>query len=134
MNTRGLLGRLTVYIVFGSVFSVLITLIVLYVVLHITGVPSERIPRTLLLAGGVVGLAFTLPIFFVRALLYKLLIEKIERMIEAMDRVSRGDLNTPIEPQTNDEFGRMAEAFDRMRLSVKEMLERLEDEIGRRKR
>jgi len=134
LKARGLLGRLTVYIIFGSVFSTAITVCVLYFVLHITDVPSERIPRTLIFAGGVVGLAFTLPIFFVRAVLYKLLIEKIERMIEAMDRVSKGDIDTPVKPQTNDEFGLMAEAFERMRLNVKEMIERLENEGGKRRR
>jgi len=134
LRIRGLLGRLTVYIIFGSVFSTLITIAVLYFVLYITEVPSHRITRTLLFAGAVVGLAFTLPIFFVRAVLYKLLIEKINRMIEAMDRVSRGDIDTPVEPQTNDEFGQMAEAFERMRVSVKEMIVRLEEEIERRKR
>jgi len=134
LKIRGLLGRLTVYIIFGSIFSTVITLVVLYVVLHIAGVPPERIPRTLLFAGGVIGLAFTLPIFFVRALLYKLLIEKIEGMIEAMDRVSRGDLDTPVEPQTSDEFGQMAEAFEKMRQSIREILERLEEEIEKRKR
>jgi len=134
LRIRGLLGRLTVYIILGSIFSTLITIAVLYFVLHITGVPPYRITRTLLFAGAVVGLAFTLPIFFVRAVLYKLLIEKINRMIEAMDRVSRGDIDTPVEPQTNDEFGQMAEAFERMRVSVKEMIVRLEEEIERRRR
>jgi methyl-accepting chemotaxis protein len=117
----------------GSVFSIAITLLVLYVVLYITGVPSYKIPHVLLYAGVVITLAFTLPIFFVRAFLYKLIIEKINHMTDTMDRVSRGDLDTPIEPETNDEFGQMAEAFERMRVSIKEMITKLEGELDRKR-
>ncbi len=126
-----MLRKLTIYVAFGSLFSVLITLSVLYFVLNITGVPNYKIPKIMLYSGGILTLAFTLPIFFVRAFLYKLLIEKIERLIEMMERVSKGDIDTPIEPLTNDEFGQMAEAFERMRVKIKEMLEELEDSVDK---
>jgi len=128
-----LLTRLTIYVTAGSLFSIVITLGVLYVVLVITGVPLEKVPKVMLYSGGVIALAFTLPIFFVRALLYKLLIEKIDKMAEIMDRVSKGDLETPVVPETNDEFGKMAEAFEKMRVSIKEMIEKLEGHIDRRR-
>jgi len=110
----------------GSIFSIVITLVVLYFVLNITGVPREDIPKILLYAGGVVTLAFTLPIFFVRAFLYKLIIEKINKLADTMEKVSKGDLDATIDVRTNDEFGQMAEVFEKMRSEVKDMLSRLE--------
>jgi len=74
LEKGGLLTKLTIYVTLGSVFSIVITLGILYFVLNITGVPREDIPKILLYAGGVITLAFTLPIFFVRAFLYKLVI------------------------------------------------------------
>lgn len=126
MEKGGLLTKLTIYVTVGSVFSIVITLVVLYFVLNITGVPREDIPKILLYAGGVITLAFTLPIFFVRAFLYKLIIEKINKLADTMERVSKGDLDAPIDVKTNDEFGRMAEVFEKMRAEVKDMLSRLE--------
>jgi len=126
LEKGGLLTRLTAYVTLGSIFSIVITLVVLYFVLNITGVPREDIPKILLYAGGVVTLAFTLPIFFVRAFLYKLIIEKINKLADTMEKVSKGDLDATIDVRTNDEFGQMAEVFEKMRSEVKDMLSRLE--------
>ncbi|NPA41094.1 MAG: HAMP domain-containing protein [Aquificae bacterium] len=133
MKSGSLLTRLTIYVTLGSIFSIAITLIVLYIVLHITDVPSDRIPKTMLYSTGVLVLAFMLPIFFVRAFLYKLIVEKIEKMIDNMDRVSRGDLDTPVRPETNDEFGKMAEAFEKMRVNIRDLIRELEEHIDKRK-
>ncbi|RLJ69804.1 HAMP domain-containing protein [Hydrogenivirga caldilitoris] len=133
MEKEGLLGRLTVYVTAGSLFSVLITLGVLYVVLNITDVPSYKIPKIMLFSAAVITLAFTLPIFFVRAVFYKLILERIDHMIDAMERVSKGDLETPIKPETNDEFGHMAEAFEKMRVNIKELISQLEGELDRKR-
>ena len=133
MEKEGLLSKLTAYVAAGSLFSVLITLGVLYFVLHITNVPSHEIPKIMLFSSAVITLSFTLPIFFVRAVFYKLFLEKIDHMIENMDRVSRGDLDTPIEPETNDEFGQMAEAFEKMRVGIKELVSQLEGELDRKR-
>ena len=131
MKKDSLLRKLTIYVAVGSALSAIITLIVLYFVLHITGVPAAEIPKTLIFSGVVIVLIFMLPVFFVRAFLYKLLIEKIELLTETMERVSKGDIETPIEPLTNDEFGKMAEAFEKMRVSIKEMLDKLEGRLDR---
>ncbi len=131
MKKDSLLRKLTIYVAVGSALSAIITLIVLYFVLHITGVPAAEIPKTLIFSGAVIVLIFMLPVFFVRAFLYKLLIEKIELLTETMERVSKGDIETPIEPLTNDEFGKMAEAFEKMRVSIKEMLDKLEGRLDR---
>ncbi len=131
MKKGSLLRKLTIYVAVGSALSAIITLIVLYFVLHITGVPAAEIPKTLIFSGVVITLIFMLPVFFVRAFLYKLLIEKIELLTETMERVSKGDIETPIEPLTNDEFGKMAEAFEKMRVSIKEMLDKLEGRLDR---
>ncbi len=131
MKKGSLLRKLTIYVAVGSALSAIITLIVLYFVLHITGVPAAEIPKTLIFSGVVITLIFMLPVFFVRAFLYKLLIEKIELLTETMERVSKGDIETPIEPLTNDEFGKMAEAFEKMRVSIKEMLDKLEGRLDK---
>jgi HAMP domain-containing protein len=46
------------------------------------------------------------------------LIQSITQLEQAADRVSRGDVDTPVTTDRSDEIGRLTRAFDRMRVSV----------------
>lgn len=49
----------------------------------------------------------------------------IEELTEAANRISLGELDAPISVQTDDEIGTLAESLDRMRISLKQAIERL---------
>jgi HAMP domain-containing protein len=52
-------------------------------------------------------------------------VRDVIRLRDASERVSMGDLAKPVELQRRDELGDVAEAVERMRLSLQESLERL---------
>jgi HAMP domain-containing protein len=60
------------------------------------------------------------------ALIFSRSISKsIIRLTEAADTISLGELDIPVEQKSNDELGDLAEALERMRLSLRSALERL---------
>jgi methyl-accepting chemotaxis protein len=49
----------------------------------------------------------------------------IEELTEAANRISLGELDVPIAVQSDDEIGTLGESLDRMRISLKQAIERL---------
>ena len=49
----------------------------------------------------------------------------IEELTEAANRISLGELDVPIAVRTDDEIGTLGESLDRMRISLKQAIERL---------
>ncbi|MCP5050806.1 MAG: HAMP domain-containing protein [bacterium] len=47
----------------------------------------------------------------------------ITNLTQAAEDISKGDISKPVEKETNDEIGELAEAFERMRVSLKVMIE-----------
>lgn len=47
----------------------------------------------------------------------------IVNLTRAADDISKGEISKPVEKETNDEIGELAEAFERMRVSLKVMIE-----------
>ena len=47
----------------------------------------------------------------------------ITNLTRAADDISKGDISKPVEKETSDEIGDLAEAFERMRVSLKVMME-----------
>ena len=53
------------------------------------------------------------------------LIDPIVKLTRTADRLSLGELDLPVSASSNDEMGDLAEALERMRLSLKSAIERL---------
>ena len=51
--------------------------------------------------------------------------EPINTLIDHTDRISMGDVDQKIPIESKDEIGRLAEAFDRMRISIKKVMDLL---------
>ncbi|WP_425146804.1 HAMP domain-containing protein [Deinococcus sp.] len=94
----------------------------------VVGVPSDSafrlLTNTLLLV-----LAVALIAFVIAALLAvrtaRTVVEPIERLVRAADAISMGDLERPVKVERNDEIGDLAQALERMRLSLEAAMERL---------
>jgi len=56
----------------------------------------------------------------------------IERVMNGVDRIGRGDLDSPVEVRSRNEIGRLASAFNRMAGDLKSHQERLIDEERKR--
>jgi len=55
----------------------------------------------------------------------RLVVQPIERLVLAADAISMGDLDQPVTVERNDEIGDLAQALERMRLSLEAAMERL---------
>ncbi len=77
----------------------------------------------------VAQILFLLPVFLIKILVDKLIIERIKKLTELVNEISIGNnLDKAIIPEGNDELAELTEAFERMRISMKTALEQLEEE------
>ncbi|WP_261663463.1 HAMP domain-containing protein [Deinococcus sp. Marseille-Q6407] len=53
------------------------------------------------------------------------LLQPLQRLVRAADAISAGDLNQPVHAEANDEVGDLAQALERMRLSLSAAMDRL---------
>lgn len=53
------------------------------------------------------------------------IVQPIEELVQAADKISLGQLDTPVKAERNDEIGDLARALERMRLSLESAMERL---------
>lgn len=74
-------------------------------------------------------------ILVLNALMSRMVVTKLERLVEAVQAFSRGNLSFPVAPAGVDEIGELAGSFSRMAHQVAEHngeLERLNDELRRK--
>ncbi len=94
----------------------------------VVGVPGDAafalLRNTLLLVLGVALLAFIIAALLA-ARTARLVVQPIERLVRAADAISMGDLDRPVAVERNDEVGDLAQALERMRLSLEAAMERL---------
>lgn len=74
---------------------------------------------------------FLIPVFFIRKMIEKNIIKKLRVISHAMKEVSMGNLDYEVKVEkTGDELEELADSFERMRLSMKTIMEKLEkDEL-----
>ncbi len=114
-----LINKMSAIVLGGAILGAVMTGIVLFFVLSIAGVPSSRaiavsIPYTI-----IIGISFLIPVFMIRILIDRLILQKVRHMSEVINRISKGEIDAKVEIKSDDEIGRMAEAFERMRMSLK---------------
>jgi HAMP domain-containing protein len=76
----------------------------------------------------IVAIAVLIPLliaFVVSGALTGSLLQNLESLTRAADRISRGKLGRPVELDTGDELSDLAQAIERMRISLEEGMERL---------
>ncbi len=92
------------------------------------GVPIDAAQaqlRTTLLILLAAGLAAMLVGAALAARAARRIVLPIERLVKAADAISLGDLSQSVRPEANDEVGDLAQALERMRLSLDAAMERL---------
>jgi HAMP domain. len=70
---------------------------------------------------------FLIPVFGIRKIIDDTIIKKLRVVSQAMQEVSMGNLDYEIKiEKTGDELEELAESFERMRISLKTIMEKLE--------
>jgi methyl-accepting chemotaxis protein len=85
---------------------------------------SQVFNTTLLIIAIVTGVSLVLGIG-IAFYLSQLLTKPILQLTEAANRISLGELDEPIVVATGDEIGELGESLERMRISLKQAIERL---------
>ena len=92
------------------------------------GVPIDGAQRQLrdtlliLLAAGLIAMLIGVSL---AARAARRIVEPIERLVRSADAISLGNLGQSVRPESNDEVGDLAQALERMRLSLDAAMERL---------
>ncbi|MEH2049960.1 Tll0287-like domain-containing protein [Nostoc sp.] len=96
---------------------------------QIISVPSQEIfanaKRTWILIMGLLITIFAIVVFLINFLIKKYVIQRIRRIEKIAQKVSVGDMSADFEESSNDEIGGLAEAFNRMKASLKIAMEML---------
>ncbi len=95
----------------------------------IVSVPFETIILKAQLNGLIRGLA-VFGIFlgitaFILVALDRLVFKPVEELQRKAEEIAKGNVDEPIEVMSDDEIGRLAEAFERMRVSIKKVMDLL---------
>ncbi len=68
---------------------------------------------------------FVGPILMIQLLVERTILKHIKDMTQRLERMSSGDLDTPVEMKGEYEIERLSESFERMRLSLRALLRRM---------
>jgi diguanylate cyclase (GGDEF)-like protein len=80
---------------------------------------SERMLNRILTLGVGVALFLAATLFFLTRVVTRLISEPVRLLIQASERVSRGDFQPPLPPAADNEFGRLSESFSRMTAALR---------------
>ncbi len=72
--------------------------------------------------------ASLIPIVMTYFLLKKEIIDPLNEITDRMEKISMGEIDEEIPVERKDEIGQLQESFERMRMSLKLIIERLESE------
>ena len=89
--------------------------------------------RSLMVILGIVTIVFAIAILVVNLWLKRYVVRPINRMAMVAEAVSTGDTDANFGKVSNDEVGKLAQAFNRMRMSLNMALKRLEGSKMRRR-
>jgi HAMP domain-containing protein len=97
---------------------------------QVISVPAAKVlntaRRSLLVLLGIFTVAFALATFLVNLWLKRYVVRPINRMALTAEAVSMGDTAAEFVSNSNDEVGKLTEAFNRLRLSLQMAMQRLE--------
>ncbi|WP_456383424.1 HAMP domain-containing protein [Persephonella sp.] len=114
------------WIVFaGSVVGSLFVGVLVYFLLSSSGVQGALTKA--IISTVIIQIAFLIPVFMVRMLIDRYIVSKINEVTKALREVSTGNLDYKVEIDGDDELAELAESFERMRISMKTIMEKLEE-------
>ena len=126
MEKKGssVLNKISFIVLGGAIVGAIFVGIFVYFLLSSAGDP-DAVSKALM-SIVIMGIAFLLPVYMIRVLIDKFIVQKIKKVEEALHEVSLGNLDHEVKIEGDDELAELAEAFERMRISLKTIMEKLE--------
>jgi methyl-accepting chemotaxis protein len=114
------LGKISFVILGGSFIGAIFSAVLVF---FLTSDPKKSF---MVLIGS--QILFLIPVFGIIKIIDGIIVEKLRVVSRAMQEVSMGNLDYEIEvEETGDELEELAESFERMRISLKTIIEKLEE-------
>lgn len=118
------LNKISLIVLGGSIIGVLFVGIMIYFL--ISPYDPSALQKTIIYTI-IVQIAFLVPVYMIRTLINKMVITKLNAISKAMNEISMGNLDYEIKVEkTGDELEELADSFERMRISMKTIMEKLE--------
>jgi len=121
-----ILTKIMLIVITGSVMGAVFVGVLFYLALLRHGVdPSTALKYSVASA---VFMEFTWligPILGIKVMIERMILSKIRYMTELMNKVSMGEIDASPQIEGNDEIAELADAFERMRLSIKALYRRV---------
>lgn len=123
---RSVLYKILDIVFIGSLLAAVLVFFVFFFAMVNNGVEEEIAWKYAL--GSTLFLVlcwFVGPILIIQLLIERTILRHIKEMTKGLERMVAGDLDTPLEVKGEYEIERLAESFERMRLSIRALLRRL---------
>ncbi|HHG75118.1 HAMP domain-containing protein [Persephonella sp.] len=124
-NKKSVLTVISLIVLGGSVIGSLFVGILVYFLLSSSGVSDALLKAVV--STVIIQIAFLIPVFLIRTMVDKYIVSKIKDVSKALQEVSTGNLDYEIKVEGNDELTELAESFERMRISMKTIMDKLEE-------
>jgi HAMP domain-containing protein len=114
------LGKISLVVLGGSFIGAIFAAVIVFFL------TSDLKKSFIVLIGS--QILFLIPVFGIIKIIDGIIVEKLRVVSRAMQEVSMGNLDYEIEvEETGDELEELAESFERMRISLKTIIEKLEE-------
>ncbi len=124
MKKNSIITKIMLIVLLGSFMGAAFVGVMAYIALIQSGVDSVTALKYAAGLAVFMELSWIVgPILGIKILIERLIISKIVHITELMDRVSTGDVDASIEVKGDDEIAQLADAFEKMRLSIKALSE-----------
>lgn len=118
------LNKISLIVLGGSIIGALFVGIMIYFL--ISPYDPSALQKTIIYTI-IAQLAFLIPVYMIRVLIDKMIVSKLNAISKAMNEISMGNLDYEIKVEkTGDELEELADSFERMRISMKTIMEKLE--------
>lgn len=118
------LNKISLIVLGGSIIGALFVGIMIYFL--ISPYDPSALQKTIIYTI-IVQIAFLIPVYMIRTLIDKMIVSKLNAISKAMNEISMGNLDYEIKVEkTGDELEELADSFERMRISMKTIMEKLE--------
>ncbi len=124
MRKKSVISFISWIVLGGSVIGSLFVGILVYFLLSSSGV--EGALTKAVFSTIIIQIAFLLPVYIIRYMIQKYIVDKINQVSQALKEISTGNLDYEVKIEGNDELAELAESFERMRISMKTIMEKLE--------
>lgn len=124
MKSRSVLDKISMIVFGGSVIGAIFVGILVFIL--ISPYDQSALKKAIISTIGI-QIAFLVPVYFIRTLIDKMIVSKLSNISKAMNEISMGNLDYEIKiEKTGDELEELADSFERMRISMKTIMEKLE--------